>query len=197
MAIKQNLALVDGLRQRVSHPKLTEPAPSEEELASCYQAAFRAPDHAWLRPWRFIECRGEERTLLGELLVEGLQDDDTTLPEHKLEKIRKGPQRAPLVIVCYAKTIDHLKVPRLEQEIAAGCAANNLISALYGLGYGAVWRSGHPAFSAGVRQRLQLSEADQIIGFLYIGTPEGALKQIPTLSTSDFVTTLSDQCKRP
>ncbi|EAR08688.1 nitroreductase family protein [Reinekea blandensis] len=193
MTIKQNPGLVDGLRFRVSHPKLSEPMPSDEELATAYQAAFRAPDHAWLRPWRFIECRHDERERLGEMFVEGLLADGTSLPEHKLEKIRKGPLRAPLVIVCYARIIDHVKVPRLEQEIATGCAANNLVSALYGLGYAAVWRSGHPAFSSGVRQRLNLDESSQIVGMLYVGSPVGDVKKVPELERADFVTTLSEQ----
>lgn len=193
--IKHNPALVEGLQARVSHPKLDAPAPTAEELEHCYQAAFRAPDHAWLRPWRFIECRGEERETLGQIFSAGIKADGTDLPEYKMKKIEAGPLRAPLVLVCYAELIEHAKVPFLEQQVATGCAANNLISALFGLGYGAVWRTGAPAFSAGVRQRLGLTGQQQIIGMLYIGTPKGAIKTAPQLNSSDYVKTLSQQLK--
>lgn len=192
---KQNSALIEGLKNRVSHTRLIEPAPKPEELEHCYQAAFRAPDHAWLRPWRFIECRESERDHLGQLFYDGIIEDGTPLAEHKLNKIKAGPLRAPLVIVCYAELIEHPKVPLLEQEIATGCAANNLLTALHGLGYGAVWRTGAPAFSPGVRRRLGLGGSQQIIGMLYIGTPDGGFKNPPLLNSSDYVTTLSQQIK--
>ena len=56
------------LQQRNSAPKLTDPGPSELELEGIYEAALRAPDHAWLRPWRFITITGERRHDFGKLL---------------------------------------------------------------------------------------------------------------------------------
>ena len=41
----------------------------------------------------------------------------------------------------------------------------------FSLGIGAVWRTGDFAFDRNVHQQLGLAEQDQIIGFLYVGTP--------------------------
>lgn len=193
MTIKEKFGLVEGLQKRVSHPRLIEPAPSAAELSDCYKAAFRSPDHAWLRPWRFIECRGSERETLGRLLADSISEEQPELTEAALDKLRKGPLRAPLVIICYANVTEHPKVPPIEQHIAAGCAANNLVSALFGKGYGAVWRTGDAAHSSQVRSRLNLPEQAEIIGLLYVGTAAGEDKDIPQLEITDFVKTLSEQ----
>jgi nitroreductase len=193
MTFKEKFGLVEGLKKRVSHPRLTEPAPTSDELSDCYQAAFRSPDHAWLRPWRFIECRGAEREALGELLADAVASEQPEASEAALEKLKKGPLRAPLVIVCYAELTEHPKVPAVEQVIAAGCAANNLVTALYGKGFGAVWRTGDAAHSPQVRERLKLPANAEMIGLIYVGTPLSDDKVILELDQSDFVTTFSQQ----
>jgi nitroreductase len=46
---------IDALLTRNSSPRLTNPIPSEEQLEIAYKCALRAPDHAWIRPWKFIQ----------------------------------------------------------------------------------------------------------------------------------------------
>ena len=48
-----------NILNRNSHRSLVEPAPTREEMDLVFQAALRAPDHAWLRPSSFIEIQGE------------------------------------------------------------------------------------------------------------------------------------------
>ena len=45
---------LQALHQRVSVPRLSEPAPKGDILANIQRAAFRAADHARMRPWRFL-----------------------------------------------------------------------------------------------------------------------------------------------
>ncbi len=193
MTIKENLSLVQGLQQRVSHSRLAEPAPTTKELSECYKAAFRSPDHAWLRPWRFIECLGDERILLGQKVAQAMKNEKPDLSEAQEAKFRDGPLRAPLVILCVADVTEHPKVPALEQQIAAGCAANNLISALYGFGYGAVWRTGESVFSKAVHKALNLNDRQVLLGYLYVGSKVADDKVIPELNQSDYVRGLTAQ----
>ena len=60
------------LQNRNSAPKLSEPAPSAEEMQEIFKAAMRAPDHAWLRPWRFISIAGTRREAFGQVLEQCL-----------------------------------------------------------------------------------------------------------------------------
>mgnify|MGYP005747844655 CR=1 FL=1 len=48
-----------NILNRNSPRELSEPHPSKEEMEIIYQAALRAPDHAWQRPSRFIQVTGQ------------------------------------------------------------------------------------------------------------------------------------------
>jgi nitroreductase len=122
------------------------------------------------KPWRFITIEGEARHRFGEVLSRALEKRDPSSPPAALEHERKKPLRAPLMIVVAAVISDNPKVPAIEQTIAAGAAAQNIILASHALGFGAFWRTGAPAYDAEVKAALGLTEHDALIGFLYIGT---------------------------
>ncbi|WP_320823595.1 nitroreductase [Reinekea sp.] len=187
MTFKENTAFLSALQQRVSHPRLESPAPNSDQMASCYRAAFRAPDHAWLRPWRFVECQGEQRLAMGSLIAEAMQQEQPDLTAAQVDKLVNGPQRAPLLIICYAHLTDHPKVPASEQLLATGCALYGLSLALRALGFGSVWRTGASCYSRAVHNKLGLREQDQLVGFLYVGTASAADKSVPELTQNDFV----------
>ena len=178
------------LQQRVSHPRLAEPGPSREQLDALYKVAMRAPDHAWLRPWRFIEVSGDQRELLGQWMAESARQDDPELDDKQATKLSNAPLRAPLVIIAWAKIVPHPKVPPIEQILATGAAVTNLLNAAHAQGIGAVWRTGNPAYSPSLKTRLGLKEEDAIVAFLYLGTPTGEAKPIPGLAPADYVTQL-------
>ena len=50
---------LNNILNRNSPRELSEPHPSEKEMELIYQAALRAPDHAWQRPSRFIQVTGK------------------------------------------------------------------------------------------------------------------------------------------
>jgi nitroreductase len=77
-----------------------------------------------------------------------------------------------MIIVAIARVEKHPKVPAIEQIMAAACAVQNMQLALTSLGYGAMWRTGDLAFNADVADYFNLKAGDQIVGFLYVGTPQ-------------------------
>jgi len=177
---------LDALLNRVSVPRLTEPAPNAAQREGLFQAALRAPDHGQLRPWRFLTVEGEARGRLGELFAEvvALKGDAT---EAALDKARAMPLRAPLLVLVIARTQEHVKVPVSEQLLAAGCAAHGILLAAHAQGIGAVWRTGEMAYSAHVAKGLGLEAGEELIGFLYLGTPVSEPRTAPVLKTEDFV----------
>ncbi|WP_460416278.1 NAD(P)H nitroreductase [Pseudomonas sp. microsymbiont 2] len=177
---------LDALLNRVSVPRLTEPAPNAAQREALFQAALRAPDHGQLRPWRFLTIEGQGREKLGELFAEAVQaKGDAT--QAALDKARAMPLRAPLLIVVVAKLQDHFKVPKIEQQLAAGCAAHGILIAAHAQGIGAVWRTGDMAFDAHVRKGLGLQANEEVIGYLYVGTPVGEPRTAPVLETAQYV----------
>lgn len=177
---------LDALLNRVSVARLTDPAPNEAQREALFQAALRAPDHGQLRPWRFLTIEGQGREKLGELFAEAVQASGEESPA-KLDKARAMPLRAPLLIVVIATLHEHPKVPASEQRLAAGCAAHGILLAAHAQGVGAVWRTGDMAFDAHVQQGLGLGANEEIIGYLYVGTPVNDPREAPVLETAAFV----------
>jgi nitroreductase len=62
------------------------------------------------------------------------------------------------------------KIPEIEQMLSAGAAAQNILLAAHGFGFGAIWRTGAPAYDPEVAKGLGLPESARIVGFLYIGS---------------------------
>ncbi len=165
--------VVDALQARVSSPKLCEPGPTRSHVETLLHCAVRAPDHGRLKPWRFVVVEGEGRNALGELFEKALLAKNPDASELKRDKTKSMPLRAPMVIVAIANVTTSHKVPVMEQIIATGVAVQNMQLAAVELGYGAIWRTGDMATSSVVRNHFSLEPEDQIVGFLYVGTPVG------------------------
>lgn len=175
------------LLNRNSHPKLTEPVPRGLALERIYQAALRAPDHAGLTPWRFIEFSGKGLDALGEIFAEAQLQQQPGTDIEELNRLRMMPYRAPLLIAVVARIQEHPKVPASEQLLSAGCAAHALLLAAEAEGFAGIWRSGWLCFDPHVKARLKLAAQDELVGFIYLGTPAGRRKQLPERQLADFV----------
>ena len=170
---------LEALTTRTSPLGLTEPAPDEAALASILRAAARAPDHGKMRPWYFIIVAGPARTAFGKVLATALHQREPDALEATLDKERNKPLRAPLIIVVAARLREHRNVPAIEQIIAAGAAAQNILVAAHALGYGGFWRTGAAAYDDMVKTALGLGAQDAIVGFLYLGTPSATAAAPP------------------
>lgn len=175
------------LQSRNSSPKLTEPAPGADELEAIFRSALRVPDHAWLRPWRFITIGGARREAFGELLERCLLARDPGANDAAREKARMAPLRAPLLVVVVVNICEHPKVPPVEQRLSAGCAAHAILLAAEALGYAGIWRTGDAAFDRGVMEGLGLTEEEEVVAFLYLGSRADTAKPLPGLSSDEFV----------
>ena len=178
---------LDALLNRVSAPRLLDPAPSAEQREVLFAAALRAPDHGQLRPYRFLTVEGEARNQLGEILAEAVQKQGGEVTQAALDKARAMPLRAPLVVVVVARLQDHFKVPKSEQLITAGCAAHAIELAAYAQGIGAVWRTGELSYNTHVAEGLGLTNGEEVVAFLYLGTPQNELRDAPKVSSAEFV----------
>jgi nitroreductase len=176
---------LDLLLNRRSIAKLDHPAPDGTALENILRAGLRAPDHANLTPWQFIIATGDGLKRLADVLVSAAQSEDSS-PE-VLEKLSKAPFRAPMVITVVAKVTEHPKVPALEQHLSAGCAAQAMQMAAVAQGFQGFWRSGPWMFSREVHKGLNLSDNDQIVGFLYLGTAGCTPLKVPERDLSQFV----------
>lgn len=159
-------------RQSVKADLLTDPAPTDAELQDILQAGMSAPDHGAIRPWRFKVIRGNDRHQLSDLFARALTAKEPAADDDAIAMIRSKPLRSPLIVAICAEIMeDHPKVPPVEQIVATACATQNILLAAGEKGYGAVLLSGWPAHDKTVKEGLGLQEKDEIVGFLYMGTP--------------------------
>lgn len=180
--------MITALRARVSSPKLRAPGPSATELELMIRCALRAPDHGLLRPWRFVAFCGDARLKLGEIFVEAEQIRNPAALPDALDKLRRKPLRAPLVIVCVAHVSpQHPKIPVAEQLASMAAAVQNLQLAADALGYGAMWRTGPMATDPHVKARLGFAVQDEITAFLYVGTVDGERRHCQELDPALFL----------
>ena len=158
------------LLTRESALKLTEPAPGEDELQVIFRSALRAPDHGRLRPWHFVVVQTDKREAFGNVMANALRRNRSDATPEMLQREHDKAMRAPLIIVVAARIDRDRKIPPIEQIASAAAAAQNIMLAAHAQGYGAMWKTGAPAYDADVRQALGLMRQDEIIGFLYLGT---------------------------
>ncbi|WP_022961911.1 nitroreductase family protein [Halopseudomonas pelagia] len=177
---------LQALHSRVSVPRLIGPAPTPDQQQALFKAALRAPDHAWLRPWRFLVVQGAALGALGRIFRRAALADAPDIAEEALVRFEQLPLRAPMIIVAISCHRVHEKVPRIEQDLSCAAAVSNMLVAAHAMGLGAVWRTGSLAYHEVVRQGLGLTEDEQLIAFLYLGQPAGSVKTLPELATQDF-----------
>ncbi|WP_250658529.1 nitroreductase family protein [Alkalimarinus coralli] len=179
--------VTEFLLQRNSFARLTSPAPEGELLDTLFQTALRAPDHAMLRPWRYLVIEGDALKRLGDLFASSALNADPDLSPAQQEKCRKMPTRAPMIIVAIASTQENPKVPEIEQIVSVGVGVGYLLVALQAEGFGGMWRTGPLAYNPEVKKGLGLTAEEHIAGFLYVGTPEGKPKAVPTHDVNTYV----------
>lgn len=172
--------VLEAIRTRRSVPRLVEPGPDADAVRTLLDAAAHAPDHAQLRPWRFVVVRGEGRERLGELFARAEQEADPDADAGVLEKAASKPLRAPVVIAVICAPVDAGQawngkdIPAWEQLAAVAAAAQNLSLAAHAMGFGSMWRTGWVGGAPVVREALDLAPGDTVVGWLYVGTvPDG------------------------
>ncbi|MBW9093258.1 nitroreductase family protein [Microbacterium jejuense] len=150
---------MDAALARRSWSKVTDEAPTHDELLRFVAAAGRVADHSSLRPWRLIELRGDDRERLGRAINKADGEKGSS----------SKPLRAPLLIAVVASYRKSHKVPRWEQEAVASGVAHLMSLLLDEAGWGVIWRTGHYTRSKAVAKLHGLKKNEELLGWLYVG----------------------------
>lgn len=177
----------EQIASRRSYSRVTQDAPTHEELLELIAAAGRVADHSGLHPWRIIELRGNSRQRLGNALAEAghLQGKDAA------KQVEKA-QRAPLLLAIVAAHARSEKVPEWEQDAVAAGVAHLLSVLLHEAGWGVIWRTGHLTRSREVAAMHELTPNEVLLGWLYIGGIPQSERQgrREKINASDYLTVL-------
>lgn len=178
---------IDLLLTRESALKLESPGPSQADLDVMFASAVRAPDHGRLRPWQFVVVPEGKRAAFGDLLAASMARRNPDAPPEELARERGKAMRAPVIVAAAAKLAKGHKIPEIEQLLSAGAAVQNIMLAAKARGFGAMWKTGAPAYDASVKEALGIAADSEIVGFLYLGTQVGDGIQVPRPVPRDYV----------
>ncbi|RUO38385.1 nitroreductase [Aliidiomarina shirensis] len=181
---------LDLLLTRSSMPRVVGPGPSAQQLAQLEAAALRVPDHMNLTPYTCLIYQGSELHNLSELFAATAKLEGLT--EAEQARAPQLPLRAPCIIIVATEYKDEPKVPRHEQYASAACATMAMQQMAFTQGLGAVWRTGIYAESDHMKSALGISVSEDIVGFLYIGTPAVPTPIKPSKQKSVFKYVNSD-----
>jgi nitroreductase len=168
--------LFEAIKTRRSIGLVKDDPIPKELIEKILEAGTYAPNHYRTEPWRFFVLTGKGREKLGELFAEiglsELEDPNTENGKQKIEKQRKNPLRAPVVIAVGVEPSDKKNILVKEEYAAVNSGIQNMLLAAHGLGLGAMWRTGAICYHSKVRDFFELSENGEVLGFIYVGYPD-------------------------
>ncbi len=157
---------------------MVAPGPDAAQLRTILEAAIRVPDHGKLAPWRFVVVGAEQRAALATLLTSAYLAEKPDAGRLELGAMTQFAHQAPCLVVALSAPVPGSKIPLWEQELSAGAACMNLLTATHALGLVGGWLTGWPAYNETVRGAFG-APLERIAGFIFIGTVEGALEERP------------------
>jgi nitroreductase len=175
-------------RRSVKPMELGGPPPSAADIDTLLTIATRVPDHGKLKPWRFIVFEGYGRLKAGKAIADAFRSDHADATPDQLEFESKRLARAPLVIAVVSRAEPHVKIPEWEQQLSAGAAAMNLVTAAHAMGYAASWITEWYAYDRRVLDAFGLSAGERIAGFVHIGRPAKPSEDRERPKLTDIVT---------
>ena len=149
-----------------------DPVP-RELIDKILAAAVQAPNHYKVRPWRFAVMTGASRAKLGEAMAWSTKASKPDATEEELQKDRVKPLRAPVVIAVAVDKPGLTKAKEIENVCATAAAVQNMLVAAHALGLAAIWRTGPSATDPIIKQFFGWEPDQHLIGFVYVGYPQG------------------------
>lgn len=173
-------------RRSVKGKAMIEPGPDSDQLKQILSAAIRVPDHGKLGPWRFIVLEDDDRTKLGALISEGLNEEGDASPK-VCEKMAGYATQGPTLIIAISSPVEHRAIPVFEQQLSMGAACQTLLIAAHAMGFVGQWLTGWAATSETVRSGLDIKAHERIAGFIFLGSQDNEPSERPRPNFDDKV----------
>jgi len=149
----------------------------DEIIRELLELADWAPTHAYTEPWYFVVYAGDGVSLFcrdhAELYKQNTPPEKFTKAAY--EKLENMGKTASHIIALCMKRGDNPKITEQEEYASTACAVQNMLLGAAAHNLAAYWGSGGMTYTPAMKAYLGLTEADQVLGFLYLGYGEGAL----------------------
>jgi nitroreductase len=167
-----NILEVIKFRRSIPTNKMIDKTITTDIIQKILECAIHAPNHKLTQPWRFVVFQGEGRQILSDFMVE---DYNTNTPDDmksdvKLEKVKKNPLNANIVIAIILHKSPEGTLPEWEEIASIGCAVQNMWIYSTSIGIGCYWST--PGIINRMNSFLKLTENEKCLGLFYLGYHE-------------------------
>lgn len=158
-------------RQNILPKRLAEPGPSAAQVNDMFCAAASAPDHGEVMPWRFVLVPASKRAVLADVFGHALTERDPSATQEQVDQAREKAFRAPFLALAIARLgACEPDIDPLERMVSVGAAIQNFLLCAHSMGFGSSLTSGQAMRSNALRQLFQLTEGEQAVCCINVGT---------------------------
>ena len=163
------------LHRRTIKPQLMNGRKIDDAIVShILSLADWAPTHGHTEPWRFFVFSGDGVNRFCSDHASLYQSG--TAPEAFLkanyDKFKSMGEKASHLIAVAMKRGNNPKIPAKEEVAAVCCSIQTLLLAAQAHGLAAYWGTGGMTYHPSMKKYFSLSEADEMVGFIYLGYSE-------------------------
>ncbi|MGF1635968.1 MAG: nitroreductase [Cyclobacteriaceae bacterium] len=163
-------------RRSIYPPVYTGEVIAREKIELLLENANYAPTHKLTQPWRFTVFSGEGLKKLGDFQSELYRQKSTlagNFNEKTFETLKTKPSTASHVIAIGMKRDPRELLPEIEEIASVACAVQNIYLTATALGLGGYWGSGGITYYEEAKPFFGLEPKDKLLGFFYLGIPNG------------------------
>ncbi|WHA53417.1 nitroreductase family protein [Acinetobacter pittii] len=178
--------LYDLIVNRFSSTRFLEKDICDEDIAKIIKACESANDHGNLRAWEMRIFSKNTKDILLNLLIKDINERNGT--DIEIEKVKRNVSKSPLIL-CISSKILQSKISRKDQIYAVAAVCQIITLTSYALGLASIWKTGKFSDSNIVKKGLDISQDDEIVGFIYIGYTSDFFKKTRKVSIEGKVFT--------
>lgn len=158
-------------RQNILPKRLAAPGPSVAQVHDMFLAAAAAPDHGVVMPWRFVLVPEDKRCVLADVFGQALRERDASATPEQVEQAREKAFRAPFLTLAIARLGPcEPDIDPLERMVSVGAAIQNFLLCAHSMGFGSSLTSGQAMRSTALRQLFALTDGEQAVCCINVGT---------------------------
>jgi nitroreductase len=134
-----------------------------------------APTHKITEPWRFIVFTGEGIKELAKVQASVYKEVTTannSFREDKYQSLQTKPLLSSHIIAVFMKRDPKKSVPEIEEIGAVFCAIQNIYLTATAYGIGCYLSTGGITHFKEAKPVFELSDDDQLLGFIHVGVPK-------------------------
>ncbi len=158
-------------RQNILPKRLAAPGPSVAQVQDMFLAAAAAPDHGVVMPWRFVLVPEDKRGVLADVFGQALRERDASATPEQVAQACEKAFRAPFLTLAIARFGPcEPDIDPLERMVSVGAAIQNFLLCAHSMGFGSSLTSGQAMRSNALRQLFDLTDGEQAVCCINVGT---------------------------